>query len=332
MGPTTLSPFWGTKQPGKSALPKGTTATASRLEQGTLTDENPWSYPLSHNSFTHGWNPEGGGGTSICMNIRYVPRKRPPFSAPDIRSGAYHFHKWQKYSTISTPGLVAGQSASHTRHTVSSRDPHFHARAHSGALHFHARARSGASPIFRFAMAHTYQNLGGVQPHPPPPPSRDEIKPFRLRMTTSWRYCSFCQTWSSVLFLVLGVTILASLETKAIIDIKHYQNEIAECLYYWHAKKKKNYMRCYHSNIICCTRLWSRSRISQKFIPWVCFKYKWKSNLGERKVLESSSTNTSYSTSYQNSINVLCLTSMILASWGVCSAALPSHQAALGVW
>ena len=37
--------------------------------------------------------PGGGGGTSICMHIGYVPRERPPFSALNFRSGAYHFHK-----------------------------------------------------------------------------------------------------------------------------------------------------------------------------------------------------------------------------------------------
>ena len=48
----------------------------------------------------------------------------------------------------STAGLAAGQSASQTCPTVSSRDPHFHARAHSGAPHFHTRALSGAPPFF----------------------------------------------------------------------------------------------------------------------------------------------------------------------------------------
>ena len=38
----------------------------------------------------------GGGGTSICMHIGYVPRERPPFSALNFRSGAYHFHKLPK--------------------------------------------------------------------------------------------------------------------------------------------------------------------------------------------------------------------------------------------
>ena len=41
----------------------------------------------------HHLKPGGGGGTSICMHIGYVPRERPPFSALNFRSGTYHFHK-----------------------------------------------------------------------------------------------------------------------------------------------------------------------------------------------------------------------------------------------
>ena len=40
--------------------------------------------------------PGGGGGTSI-MHIRYVPRERPPFSALNFCSRAYHFHKMTTY-------------------------------------------------------------------------------------------------------------------------------------------------------------------------------------------------------------------------------------------
>ena len=42
----------------------------------------------------------GGGGTSICMHIGYVPRERPPFSALNFRSGAYHFHKLPKNQSV----------------------------------------------------------------------------------------------------------------------------------------------------------------------------------------------------------------------------------------
>ena len=46
---------------------------------------------------------EGGGGTSIYMHIGYVPRKRPPFSAPNFRAGAYYFHKLLKKIKKSVP-------------------------------------------------------------------------------------------------------------------------------------------------------------------------------------------------------------------------------------
>ena len=40
----------------------------------------------------------GGGAGHFHMHIRYVPRERPPFSALNFHSGAYHFHKYsQKY-------------------------------------------------------------------------------------------------------------------------------------------------------------------------------------------------------------------------------------------
>ena len=34
----------------------------------------------------------------VHMHIGYVPRERPPFSARNFRSRAYHFHKWQTFS------------------------------------------------------------------------------------------------------------------------------------------------------------------------------------------------------------------------------------------
>ena len=170
------------------------------------------------------------GGTSICMHIVYVPRERPPFSALNFRSGAYHFHKLPtnpfrsitilhfffadfavpetiifKISLISTRSspptagsartqrvrqrreLAAGQSASQAR-PGSSGDSHFHAQ--NGSSSFRSPAFSSSKrlklvpepriftldrelvpepgPIFHFAAAHTYQNLGWVPPPPPP--------------------------------------------------------------------------------------------------------------------------------------------------------------------
>ena len=48
----------------------------------------------------------GGGGTSICMHIGYVPRERPPFSALNFRSGAYHFHKLLKSRSGASPFYI----------------------------------------------------------------------------------------------------------------------------------------------------------------------------------------------------------------------------------
>ena len=55
----------------------------------------------------------------------------------------------------SAQGLAAGQSASQMRSTVSSGEPHYHARARSRAPHFHARAIAlgPEPPIFHFAAA-----------------------------------------------------------------------------------------------------------------------------------------------------------------------------------
>ena len=64
--------------------------------------------------------------------------------------------------------LAAGQSASKTRPTVSSGDPHFHARARSGAPHFYARACSGAPPPPFFTLPrHIITKIWGECPHPP---------------------------------------------------------------------------------------------------------------------------------------------------------------------
>ena len=41
----------------------------------------------------YGWARGGGYFHNYVCIIRYVPRERPPFSALNFRSGAYHFHK-----------------------------------------------------------------------------------------------------------------------------------------------------------------------------------------------------------------------------------------------
>ena len=79
----------------------------------------------------------------------------------------------------SAPGLAAGQSASQTRPTVSSGDPHFHARAHSVTLEpriftlelapeprIFTLKLTPEPPIFHFVTAHTctYQIWGEYLP------------------------------------------------------------------------------------------------------------------------------------------------------------------------
>ena len=118
----------------------------------------------------------GGGGTSVCMHIGYVPCERPPFSALNFHSGAYHFHKLPKnlfrsitilhfladfavpetiifkmslISTRSSPPtaghrLAAGQSASQTR-PGSSGDLHFHAQ--NGSSSFRSPAFSSSKRL-----------------------------------------------------------------------------------------------------------------------------------------------------------------------------------------
>ena len=45
-----------------------------------------------HNQIQHVIPGGGGYFHNLCMHIGYVPRERPPFSALDFRSGAYHFN------------------------------------------------------------------------------------------------------------------------------------------------------------------------------------------------------------------------------------------------
>ena len=166
----------------------------------------------------------GGGGTSICMHIGYVPRERPPFSALNFRSGAYHFYKLPKKKKIGSGFCRSGDHhfqkffnfnpfiASHGRLSpicvrqrrglaavpeiciftlktdqARSGAPHFHAQNGSSSFRSHAFSRSKRLklvpephiftldrelvpeplPIFHFAAAHTYQNLGVSTPPPP---------------------------------------------------------------------------------------------------------------------------------------------------------------------
>ena len=133
------------------------------------------------------------------MHIGYVPQERPPFSALNFHSGAYNFHKlpknpfrsitillfWADFAVPETiifkMSLISTRSSPPTAGSARrSGDTHFHAQ--NGSSSFQSPAFSSSKrlklvpephiftldresvpeplPIFPFAMAHTYQNLG----------------------------------------------------------------------------------------------------------------------------------------------------------------------------
>ena len=113
---------------------------------------------------------------TIIFKISLISTRSSPPTAGSSRTQSVRQRRW----------LAAGQSASQTR-PGSSGDSHFHAQ--NGSSSFRSPAFSSAKrlklvpepriftlhrelvpepgPIFHFAAAHTYQNLGWV---PPPPP------------------------------------------------------------------------------------------------------------------------------------------------------------------
>ena len=133
------------------------------------------------------------------MHIGYVPRERPPFSALNFRSGAYHFHKLPKKirsgaSPVTFFGGFCRSRHHHVKHffnfnpfissygTQSVRQRRGlaavleiriftlkTAQACSGAPRFHARpgARSGALAHFSLCRGTYLPKLGGEYPPPP---------------------------------------------------------------------------------------------------------------------------------------------------------------------
>ena len=96
-------------------------------------------------------NPGGWGYFHYDMHIGYVPQTRPPFSAMNFRSGAYHFHKLPKnpFRSITILHFLADfavpetiifkislKIASHGRGSARSAAPRLSGR--SGDSHFQA--------------------------------------------------------------------------------------------------------------------------------------------------------------------------------------------------
>ena len=95
----------------------------------------------------------GGGGTSICKNIGYVPRERPPFSALNVRSGAYHFHKLPKnpFRSITILHFFGGFCRSGDHHFQNFFNFNQFIASHGRfSSHFHAQNGSSSfrSPAF----------------------------------------------------------------------------------------------------------------------------------------------------------------------------------------
>ena len=128
------------------------------------------------------------------MHIGYVPRERPPFSALKFRSRAYHFHKLPKnpfrsitilhfLADFAVPETIIFKNVFNLNPFIAShgwlspnakRSAAPRVRGRSGDTHAFSRSKRiklvpeiriftlvpEPLPIFHFAAAHTYQNLG----------------------------------------------------------------------------------------------------------------------------------------------------------------------------
>ena len=125
------------------------------------------------------------------MHIGYVPQTRPPFSAINFRSGAYHFHKLPKnpfrsitilhiladfavpetiifnislFSTRSSPPTAAAQRVRQHRGLAAVPEPRIFtlktAQARSGAPHFQAQNDSSSfrSPTFSRSTGSSFRS------------------------------------------------------------------------------------------------------------------------------------------------------------------------------
>ena len=137
------------------------------------------------------------------VHCGYVPLERPPFSALNFRSRAYHFHKYNQKKKSTPEAIIFKMSlpssrsfAAHGRLLQPARtrsvlaaprgysrpecqpdasyksapETPIHARARSRAPHFHARA-APEPPIFTLPW-HIPTKMWAEYPPPPPPPPR----------------------------------------------------------------------------------------------------------------------------------------------------------------
>ena len=133
------------------------------------------------------WSGTRGGGGYFHMYAYwvYVPRERPPFSALNFRSGAYHFHKLPKnpfrsiiilhfWADFAVPETIIFKISLISTRSSPPTD---------------RELVPEPLPIFHFAAAHAYQNLGWVPPPPPPIAPRVE------------RVYNFFVSWANYTFL-----------------------------------------------------------------------------------------------------------------------------------
>ena len=117
----------------------------------------------------------------LIFNKPFRRRRRP---RPVYCSQPEHEAFWQR------PGVTAGQSASQTLPTSQLRRPHFTLEpAPEPRIFTLELLQSPEPPIFHFAVAHTYQNVGRV-PLPGTPPGTPPCPP--ATHTTFWGLSAGC--------------------------------------------------------------------------------------------------------------------------------------------
>ena len=126
---------------------------------------------------TKSYVPGGGVLPYVCIN-GYVPRERPPFSALNLRSGAYHFHKFSNISLRSITILYSFcRSGDHNFRNFAA-----HGRltqpSSASSLRSPALSRPSHSSSLRSLAFFTLPRRSGVSGRPESPPDAS-YSPFR---------------------------------------------------------------------------------------------------------------------------------------------------------